>query len=231
MLRCNPRGDGRQRRCGQRRLAMCRPGCGVAGPLGQGRRCDCPQDSGRHNQGACAMPSGANPGAVFAEDAELFGLARRQGSLAGAPSLDLTAEVTGRALAERHLAVNGPVIAGCEPVPGDISKEVVAAQATSVRRGGRPSGAVTLACCEFAAEFPADLRRIGAQMRDAKKRLAVAARVGHPGHRGIRRWTGRRRHRDRLRRRCFCFASPYRVGGVTARAGARGRPGRRCVYV
>ncbi len=65
----------------------------------------------------------------------------------------------------------------CELVPGGISKEITAAQATNAREETGPSGAVQIARCELAAEFTGDLRRIDAQMRDTKKRLAVAVRA------------------------------------------------------
>jgi transposase len=65
----------------------------------------------------------------------------------------------------------------CDLVPGGISKEITAAQATIFLKQIEPSEAVALARCELAAEFPGDLRRIDAQMRDTSKRLAVAVRA------------------------------------------------------
>ena len=65
----------------------------------------------------------------------------------------------------------------CDLVPGGISKEITAAQATIFLKQIEPSEAVALARCELAAEFLGDLRRIDAQMRDTKKRLAVAVRA------------------------------------------------------
>ena len=65
----------------------------------------------------------------------------------------------------------------CDLVPGGISKEITAAQATIFLKQIEPSEAVALARCELAAEFPGDLRRIDAQMRDTKKRLAVAVQA------------------------------------------------------
>jgi transposase len=67
--------------------------------------------------------------------------------------------------------------AGCELIPGGIAKEIVAAQAAHVLEGIEPSGAVEVARCELAAEFPGDLRRIDAQLRDTKKRLTAAVRA------------------------------------------------------
>jgi transposase len=65
----------------------------------------------------------------------------------------------------------------CDLVPGGISKEITAAQAARVLESAEPSGAVALARCELAAAFLEDLRRFDAQMRDTKKRLAVAVRA------------------------------------------------------
>ena len=65
----------------------------------------------------------------------------------------------------------------CDLVPGGISKEITAAQATIFLKQIEPSEAVALARCELAAEFLGDLRRIDAQMRDTKKRLAVTVRA------------------------------------------------------
>jgi transposase len=62
----------------------------------------------------------------------------------------------------------------CELVPGGIAKEITATHATNVLEEIEPSGAVQTARCELAAEFLQDLRRIDAQMRDTKKRLAAA---------------------------------------------------------
>ena len=65
----------------------------------------------------------------------------------------------------------------CELIPGGISKEITAGKAAHVLESIEPSGAVALARCELAAEFLDDLRRIDAQMRDTKKKLAVAVRA------------------------------------------------------
>ena len=65
----------------------------------------------------------------------------------------------------------------CELVPGGISKEITAGKAAHVLESIEPSGAVALARCELAAEFLGDLRRIDAQMRETKKKLAVTVRA------------------------------------------------------
>src|SRR5450755_4316920 len=65
----------------------------------------------------------------------------------------------------------------CELVPCGISKEITAGKAARVLESAEPSGAVALARCELAAAFPGDLRRIDAQMRDTKKKLALVVRA------------------------------------------------------
>jgi transposase len=65
----------------------------------------------------------------------------------------------------------------CELVPGGISKEITAAKAARVLEPADPPGAVALARCELAAAFPGDLRRLDAQMRDTKKKLAAVVRA------------------------------------------------------
>jgi len=65
----------------------------------------------------------------------------------------------------------------CELVPGDVSKEITAGQAARVLDQLTPSGAVAQARCELAAAFLEDLRRLDAQLRDTKKKLAAAVRA------------------------------------------------------
>jgi transposase len=62
----------------------------------------------------------------------------------------------------------------CELVPGGISGEIYAAQATRVLEQVEPTGAVETARHELALALVEDLRRIDAQMRDTKKRIAAA---------------------------------------------------------
>jgi len=52
-----------------------------------------------------------------------------------------------------------------------------AAHAAHVLEQVKPAGAVEIARCELAAEFLHDLRRIDTQIRDTKKKLAVAVRA------------------------------------------------------
>ena len=65
----------------------------------------------------------------------------------------------------------------CELIPGGVSKRISAAHATGVLEEFMPSGAVEAARCDLAAEFLEDLRRIDAQMREAKKKLTAAVRA------------------------------------------------------
>jgi len=65
----------------------------------------------------------------------------------------------------------------CELVPGGVSKAITAGQAARLLESITPSGAVEAARCELAAAFLDDLRRIDAQLRDAKKKLDVTVRA------------------------------------------------------
>jgi transposase len=64
----------------------------------------------------------------------------------------------------------------CELVPGGVAKEITAGQAACVLGQLTPSGAVE-ARCELAAAFLEDLRRLDAQLRDTKKKLAAEVRA------------------------------------------------------
>jgi transposase len=64
----------------------------------------------------------------------------------------------------------------CDLVPGGHSKEISAAQAARILEQAAPSGAVARARAELAAEFLADLRRLDAQLRDTRKKLAAAVK-------------------------------------------------------
>jgi transposase len=65
----------------------------------------------------------------------------------------------------------------CELVPGGFGKEITAGQAASLLECTRPSDAVAQARYELAAEFVEDLRRLDAQLRDTKKKLAAAVQA------------------------------------------------------
>jgi hypothetical protein len=65
----------------------------------------------------------------------------------------------------------------CELIPGGASKRISAARAGQLLDGISPAGTMQAARCELAAEFLADLRRIDARIRDAKKKLTTAIRA------------------------------------------------------
>ena len=65
----------------------------------------------------------------------------------------------------------------CDLVPGGLPKEISAAQGARILEQATPSGAVDRARAELAAEFLADMRRLDAQLRDTKKKLAAAVRA------------------------------------------------------
>ena len=65
----------------------------------------------------------------------------------------------------------------CELVPGGVPEEITAAQATRILRSAQPSGTAGQARGELAAELLEDMRRLDAQIREPKKRLAIAVRA------------------------------------------------------
>ncbi len=65
----------------------------------------------------------------------------------------------------------------CGLVPGGVSKRITAAHAARVLEQVTASGAVAQARRELAADFLDDLRRIDAQMHEARKRLTAAVRA------------------------------------------------------
>jgi transposase len=65
----------------------------------------------------------------------------------------------------------------CELIPGGISKAITAAHAARVLDAIEPADAVAAARHQLAGEFLEDLRRIDAQMRQAKNRLTAAVRA------------------------------------------------------
>jgi len=65
----------------------------------------------------------------------------------------------------------------CDLISGGVSKQIRAAGAARVLERAEPSGAVQQARHELAAGFLADLRRIDAQRRDTRKKLATAVRA------------------------------------------------------
>ncbi len=65
----------------------------------------------------------------------------------------------------------------CELVPGGVPEEITAAQATRILQSAPPSGSAGQARRELAAELLADMRRLDAQMREPKKKLAIAVKA------------------------------------------------------
>ena len=65
----------------------------------------------------------------------------------------------------------------CELVPGGVSKAITAGHAARLLESVIPSGPVEAARCELTAEFLDDLRRIDAQLREAKKKLDITVRA------------------------------------------------------
>ena len=65
----------------------------------------------------------------------------------------------------------------CDLVPGGTSKQISAAQAARILGQVTPSGAAGLARAELAAEFLEDLRRLDAQLRGTRKKLAAAVKA------------------------------------------------------
>ena len=65
----------------------------------------------------------------------------------------------------------------CDLVPGGHPKEISAVQAARILEQSSPSGAVDRARTELAVEFLADMRRLDAQLRDTRKKLAAAVRA------------------------------------------------------
>ena len=63
------------------------------------------------------------------------------------------------------------------PVPGGVSRPIYAAHAARILQQITPPDAVAAARCELAAAFLEDLRRIDAQIRETRKKLAVAVQA------------------------------------------------------
>jgi transposase len=65
----------------------------------------------------------------------------------------------------------------CELVPGGVAKEITADQAARILERVTPAGAVATARCELAAEFIVVMRRLDAQRRETRKKLATAVKA------------------------------------------------------
>ncbi len=62
----------------------------------------------------------------------------------------------------------------CDLVPGGFGREITAGQAADLLQRISPSGPAAQARCELAADFLADLRRLDAQRRNTRTKLAAA---------------------------------------------------------
>jgi transposase len=65
----------------------------------------------------------------------------------------------------------------CELIPGGLSKEITAGQATRILASITPASAAAAARCELAAELTEDLRGIDVRLRGTRKKLATAVRA------------------------------------------------------
>ena len=73
----------------------------------------------------------------------------------------------------------------CELVPGGVPEEITAAHAARILGFATPSGAAGQARGELAAELLADMRRLDAQIRESKKKLATAVKASGTSLTGI----------------------------------------------
>src|SRR5262249_19106083 len=73
----------------------------------------------------------------------------------------------------------------CDLVPGGVNRPIYAACAARVLQQITPPDAVAAARCELAAAFVDDLRRIDAQIRETRKKLAVAVQATGTGLTGL----------------------------------------------
>jgi transposase len=65
----------------------------------------------------------------------------------------------------------------CELIPGGVSKAITAPAAARLLDSIEPATAVDAARCELAADFLDDLQRIGAQLRETRKKLTTAVQA------------------------------------------------------
>jgi transposase len=73
----------------------------------------------------------------------------------------------------------------CELVPGGVPEEITAAHAARILRSATPSGTAGQARGELAAELLEDMRRLDAQIRESKKKLATAVKASGTSLTGI----------------------------------------------
>jgi transposase len=73
----------------------------------------------------------------------------------------------------------------CELVPGGVPEEITAAHAARILGSATPSGTAGQARGELAAELLEDMRRLDAQIRESKKKLATAVKASGTSLTGI----------------------------------------------
>jgi transposase len=73
----------------------------------------------------------------------------------------------------------------CELVPGGVPEEITAAHAGRILRSATPPGTAGQARGELAAELLEDMRRLDAQIREPKKKLATAVKASGTSLTGI----------------------------------------------
>jgi transposase len=73
----------------------------------------------------------------------------------------------------------------CELVPGGVPEEITSAHATRILRSATPSGTAGQARSDLAAELLKDMRRLDAQIRESKKKLATAVKASGTSLTGI----------------------------------------------
>jgi transposase len=73
----------------------------------------------------------------------------------------------------------------CELVPGGVPEEITAAHAARILQSATPSGTAGQARRDLAAELLEDMRRLDAQMRQSKKKLATAVKASGTSLTGI----------------------------------------------
>jgi hypothetical protein len=99
-----------------------------------------------------------------------------------------------------------------------VPEEIIAAQATRILQSAKPSGPAG----RLAAELLEEMRRLDAQVRESRKKLAIAVKgIGHQPDWHLRRRPGHRRHRDGDVARFSFTASGVAFNGGSRWAGAR----------
>jgi len=102
-------------------------------------------------------------------------------------------------------------------VPEEITAARPPASSSQPSRPAPPGG--------LAAELLEEMRRLDAQIRESRTKLAIAVKgIGHQPDRHLRRRPGHRRHRDGDVARFSFTASGSLITGQSVGRGAAGRP-------